>query len=174
MTHTSIVASLLVDILRLVRARLPGLRELVLVPRDENPLYSSDCYLTEPAMGQNRLRRQVSEALAVAFGGDLAGIDSGEDGVLDRSSAAAAPAAPSWEWKIRTLSADPNPPSYDRLVLGWCEADVDSLGGRGKANRGGGVATAKGPMAVTTRLGAVQESARRLLGVEMELDVCGQ
>ncbi|KAH8757645.1 hypothetical protein F5883DRAFT_370009, partial [Diaporthe sp. PMI_573] len=61
--HRQSPSSLLVDILRLVRARLPGLRELVLVPRDENPLYSSDCYLTEPAMAQNRLRRQVSEAM---------------------------------------------------------------------------------------------------------------
>lgn len=172
MTHTSIVTSLLVDILRLVRARLPGLRELVLVPRDENPLYSSDCYLTEPAMGQNRLRRQVSEALAVAFCKDLAGIDSREEGMLDRSSAAAAASAPPWEWKIRTLSADPDPPSYDRLVLGWCEAGIDSVGGWGKDSKGGCVAMAKGPMGVTTRLGAVQESARRFLGVEMELDVC--
>jgi hypothetical protein len=176
MTHTSIAASLLVDILRLVRARLPGLRELVLVPRDENPLYSSDCYLTEPAMAQNRLRRQVSEAMAVAFGaGGGAGIDNGEDGTRDRSSPSAFASAPPWDWKIRTLSADPDPPSYERLVLGWCSAGGDSVGGaRGKDSRGGGMAAAKGPIGVTTRLGAVQESARRFLGVEMEVDVCGQ
>lgn len=175
MTHTSIAASLLVDILRLVRARLPGLQELVLVPRDENPLYSSDCYLTEPAMGQNRLRRQVSEALAVAFGGT----GSGEDGMLQqqqhgRSSTAAA-AAPPWQWKIRTLSADPEPPSYDRLVLGWCEAGRDGVGGgAGKDSRVCGTAAARGAVGVSTRLGAVQESARRFLGLEMEVDVCGQ
>lgn len=161
MTQTSIAASLLVDILRLVRVRLPGLRVLVLVPRDENPLYSSDCYLTEPAMGQNRLRRQVSEALANAFGGE------GEGDASDWSD------LPPWEWKIRTLSADPDPPSYDRLVLGWCEAGTDTAGG-GKDGRGGGVVGTKGPVAVTTRLGAVQESARRFLEVEMEVDVCGQ
>lgn len=155
MTHTSIAASLLVDILRLVRARLPGLRELVLVPRDENPLYSSDCYLTEPAMGQNRLRRQVSEALASAFG---CGGDGEGDGSLGR------PGLPPWEWRIRTLSADPDPPSYDRVVLGWCSAGADTVGGGG----------AKGLPGVTTRLGAVQESARRFLEVEMEVDVCGQ
>lgn len=163
MTHTSIAASLLVDILRLVRARLPGLRELVLVPRDENPLYSSDCYLTEPAMGQNRLRRQVSEALTTAFESGGGGSD-GHDGS----------GLPPWEWKIRTLSADPDPPLYDRVVLGWCEAGADVAGGGGKDGRGGGMVGVKGPMGVTTRLGAVQESARRFLEVEMEVDVCGQ
>lgn len=170
-THTSIAASLLVDILRLVRARLPGLRELVLVPRDENPLYSSDCYLTEPAMGQNRLRRQVSEALAAAFGGDGG---SGSHGTLREAAAAA---SSPWEWKIRTLSADPEPPSYDKLVLGWCESggiSVGGAGGWGKDSGGAGVAATKGHVGVTTRLGAVQESARRFLGVEMEVDVGGQ
>ncbi|POS76497.1 hypothetical protein DHEL01_v205106 [Diaporthe helianthi] len=167
-THTSIAASLLVDILRLVRARLPGLLELVLVPRDENPLYSSDCYLTEPAMGQNRLRRQVSEALAVAFGGD--------GGMAERSMVVAAAALSPWDWKIRTLSADPSPPSYDKLVLGWCSAAGGSVGGAcgGKdSGGGGGMAAAKGHAVVTTRLGAVQQSARRFLGVDMEVDVCG-
>ncbi|KAG8161887.1 hypothetical protein KVR01_008874 [Diaporthe batatas] len=166
MTHASIAASLLVDILRLVRARLPGLRELVLVPRDENPLYSSDCYLTEPAMGQNRLRRQVSEALAAAFGGGGRG---GGSGGRPMTAAASSP----WEWKIRTLSADPEPPSYDRLVLGWCEAGGVSMAGGGggwKDGGGGGMAVAnKGHVGVTTRLGAVQESARRFLRVEMEV-----
>lgn len=167
LTHTSIAASLLIDILRLVRARLPGLQELVLVPRDENPLYSTDCYLTEPAMGQNRLRRQVSEALSTAFGdGDGGG---GGNSISDRSAASLP-----WDWKIRTLSADPDPPSYDRLVLGWCEAGADTVGGGGKDGRGGGVVGAKGSMGVTTRLGAVQESARKFLEVEMEVDVCGQ
>ncbi|KAI7786590.1 hypothetical protein LA080_003319 [Diaporthe eres] len=165
LTHTSIAASLLIDILRLVRSRLPGLTELVLVPRDENPLYSSDCYLTEPAMGQNRLRRQVSEALAAAFGGG----DGDSDGTPERSDA-----LPPWEWKIRTLSADPDPPSYDRLVLGWCEAGADAAGGGAKDGRGGGMVGAKGSVGVTTRLGAVQESARRFLKVDMEVDVCGQ
>lgn len=163
-TQASIAASLLVDILRLVRARLPGLRVLVLVPRDENPLYSSDCYLTEPAMGQNRLRRQVSEALATAFGSE----GEGDGDSNDWSD------LPPWEWKIRTLSADPDPPSYDRLVLGWCEAGTDIAGGGGKDGRGGGIVASKAPGAVTTRLGAVQESARRFLEVEMEVDVCGQ
>lgn len=162
MTHTSIAASLLVDILRLVHARLPGLRELVFVPRDENPLYSSDCYLTEPAMGQNRLRRQASEAMATAFGGQGDGDTSDWSGL------------PPWEWKIRTLSADPDPPSYDKLVLGWCSGGADITGGGGKDGRGGGVAGAKRPLGVTTRLGAVQESARKFLEVEMEIDVCGQ
>ncbi|KAG6365017.1 hypothetical protein INS49_006623 [Diaporthe citri] len=165
MTHTSIAASLLIDILRLVRARLPGLMELVLVPRDENPLYSSDCYLTEPAMGQNRLRRQVSEALAAAFGGAVDGDGEGTPNGSD--------ALPPWEWKIRTLSADPDPPSYDRLVLGWCVAGADTAGGGAKDGRGGGMVGAKGSIGVTTRLGAVQESARRFFEVEMEVDVCG-
>lgn len=162
MTHTSIAASLLVDILRLVHARLPGLQELVLVPRDENPLYSSDCYLTEPAMGQNRLRRQASEAMATAFGGEGDGDTSDCSGF------------PPWEWKIRTLSADPDPPSYNKLVLGWCSGGADTTCGGGKDGGGGGVVSAKGPMGVTTRLGAVQESSRKFLEVEMEIDVCGQ
>lgn len=117
-------------------------------------------------MGQNRLRRQVSEALAAAFGG---GGDGDGDGTPDGPDA-----LPPWEWKIRTLSADPDPPSYDRLVLGWCEAGADTVGGGGKDGMGGGMVGAKGSVGVTTRLGAVQESARRFLEVEMEVDVCGQ
>jgi hypothetical protein len=172
MTHTSVATSLLVDILRLVSARLLGLQELVLVPRDENPLYSSDCYLTEPAMGQNRLRRQVSEAIAVTFAGGGGGTDNGGGDTLDRSShPSALTSMPPWEWKIRTLSADPDPPSYDKLVLGWCGASADSAGVEGKDSRGGGMTAATGATgATTTRLSAVQESARMILEKEMEID----
>ncbi|KAK2604972.1 hypothetical protein N8I77_007859 [Diaporthe amygdali] len=157
MTYTSIAASLLVDILRLIHARLPGLRELVFVPRDENPLYSSDCYLTRPAMAQNRLARQVREAMRAAF----------------ESDGAAETAAPPWDWKIMTLSADPDPPSYDKQVLGWCGTGTDPAD-RGKDGRTAGVLGTKGTLSVTTRLGAVQESARRFLEMEMEVDICGE
>ena len=116
-------------------------------------------------MGQNRLRRQVSDALTTAFGnGDGDGDGDGPDWS----------GLPPWEWKIRTLSADPEPPSYERLVLGWCAAGADFAGGGRKDGRGGGMIGAKGSMGVTTRLGVVQESARRFLEVEMDVDVCGQ
>lgn len=158
MTSTSIAASLLVDMLRLIRTRLPGLRELVFVPRDENPLYSSDCYLTAPAMAQNRLARQVREAMRAAFGGDRA---------PDK-------AAPPWEWKIMTLSADPDPPSYDRQVLGWCGSAGTGPASGAQDGARGEMVGGKAPLSVATRLSAVQESARKFLEMEMEVDLCGQ
>ncbi|KAL1880734.1 hypothetical protein Daus18300_001348 [Diaporthe australafricana] len=158
-------ASLLVDMLRLIRTRLPGLRELVFVPRDENPLYSSDCYLTPPAMAQNRLARQVREAMRAAF-------ERSDGGTPDNAD------RPPWEWKIMTLSADPDPPSYDRQVLGWCGGVVGAgpACGDQDGTRGGVVVGGKGHLSVATRLGAVQESARRFLEMDtdMEVDVCGQ
>lgn len=98
-----IASSLLVDVLQLLRARLPGLRELVFVPRDENPLYSGDACLVEPTMAQSRLARVVREAMGVVF---------------SSCSADIAERRP-WDWKILALSADADVPVYGRHVLGW-------------------------------------------------------
>lgn len=68
--HMAIATSLLADTLQLLRTRLPGLQELIFVPRDENPLYSGDCCLVEPAMVQGRMIRQIREAMGVVFGDD--------------------------------------------------------------------------------------------------------
>lgn len=148
LAHATIATSLLADTLQLLRTRLPGLQELIFVPRDENPLYSGDCCLVEPAMVQSRMARQVREAMAVVFGGDgRSDLDS---------SAAAVPSLPRigaqqqrqqqqqqekrlpaahpddqnsgvgsvpWIWRIMALSADPDPPVYGRRVLGWEEDD---------------------------------------------------
>lgn len=153
--RSAVASSLLFDVLGLLRAKMPGLRAVVFVPRDENPLYSQDCCLVEPSMIQSRLTRQVREAVDAVFG------SSG-----GRKGNSACP----WEWKIMTLSADPDPPVYNRQVLGWDEeeeedASVDISGSRSasggrrrhveehytKAWTGRGV----------PRLGALQESVRR-------------
>ncbi|ROV94702.1 hypothetical protein VSDG_06140 [Cytospora chrysosperma] len=97
MTHTAIAASLLIDVLRLIHSRLPGLQELIFIPRDENPLYSGDSCLVEPSIVQGRMARQIREAMRAVFGGP-------DDGP--------------WSWRIMTLSADPNPPVYQKQVLG--------------------------------------------------------
>ncbi|KUI64074.1 hypothetical protein VM1G_10856 [Cytospora mali] len=78
-------------------SRLPGLQELIFIPRDENPLYSGDSCLVEPAMGQGRMARQIREAMTAVFG---------------------APDDGPWRWRIMTLSADPDPPVYEKQVLG--------------------------------------------------------
>lgn len=93
---TKVAISLLVDVLRLLRARMPGLRELVFVPREENPSYSRDVCLVEPVMVQCRLARIVKEAMVVAFGKPQP-----------------------WNWSIMTLSASADVPVYNRQVLGW-------------------------------------------------------
>lgn len=159
-TRTTVASSLLVDVLQLARARLTGLRELVFVPRDENPVYSADCCLVEPAIIQNRLARQVREAMGAVFDGGPA----------------------PWAWRVMTLSADPSPPVYGRAVLGWDEepgrvhagthgrlgrgvgagagaAAVREVGARAKGRRAGG------------ELGALQESVRRRF-MRMEVGVC--
>lgn len=132
LVHASIATSLLAGTLQLLRMYLPGLRELVFVPRDENPLYSRECCLAEPTMVQSRLARQVREAMAIAFanGSDLpltterpspgAGQLQSQNFLFARSDEDAhGGAAVPWTWKIMTLSAGPDPPVYDRRVLGW-------------------------------------------------------
>lgn len=159
LAHATIATSLLADTLQLLRTRLPGLRELVFVPRDENPLYSEDCCLVEPAMMQSRMARQVRDAMAVVFGGD-GGFDSTTD-ALPLSVAAPPPPPPRirgqqehkglpatnvddqesrvggvpWIWKIMTLCADPDPPVYGRKVLGWEDDDHNKTSPRPKAER---------------------------------------
>lgn len=107
-----VASSLLVDVLQLLRARLPGLRELVFVPRDENPLYSGDACLVEPTMAQSRLARVVREAMGVVFPCST----GSHHGVAERRP---------WDWKIMALSADADVPVYDRHVLGWETTSAD-------------------------------------------------
>lgn len=167
MTHATIASSLLVDVLQLVRARLPGLEELVFVPRDENPLYSGASCLVEPAIIQSRLARQVRDAVGLVFGDPSSGLVNG---------------VPSWSWKVMTLSADPDPPIYGRGVLGWEEVVVGH--GRDDYNAGG-AGNIRGSLGEedmrtnkhwasreVTRLGALQESLRRQF-MQMEMGVCG-
>lgn len=130
LAHATIAMSLLVDTLQLLHTRLSGLRELVFVPRDENPLYSGDCCLVEPAMVQSRMVRQVREAMAIVFG-DGPGSSSfssskqqQEEVSLhtqgnDEENEAVFP----WTWRVMTLSAVPDPPIYGRRVLGWEEEE---------------------------------------------------
>lgn len=172
MTHTAIAASLMIDVLRLIHSRLPGLQELIFIPRDENPLYSGDSCLVEPSIVQGRMARQIREAMRAVFG---------------------APDGGPWAWSIMTLSADPNPPVYEKRVLGWHVVDggggvgeqqgrCGGGGGGGRCFDDGGAAGRKGggchgPKA--TRLSVLQESVRRRFmemerEMAMEVDECGQ
>lgn len=183
MTHVAIAASLLADVLRLVHARLPALQELIFVPRDENPLYSGDSFLVEPSIVQGRMARQVREAMRAVFPGGAAGPDGGGDGS----------SGPPWAWRIMTLSADPNPPVYEKRVLGWQGVDSGGCvgaqqgrcGGGGGGGAGGwclddcGAAGRKSGGRGATRLSVLQESARRRFvemerEMAMEVDGCGQ
>lgn len=183
-THTTIASSLLVDVLQLARARLPGLRELVFVPRDENPVYSGDCYLVEPAIVQSRLARQVREAMGIAFDGTSSS-PAGRRG--EHGGGGGMP----WTWRVMTLSADPHPPVYRRAVLGWEEEPGDFRIGAGVGMHGDGhgrrwTGAGAGASVVgdgdtrarkrragreATRLGALQESVRRRF-MQMEMGVC--
>lgn len=192
--HATIASSLLVDVLRLVRARLPGLRELVVVPRDENPLYSGACCLVEPAMAQSRLVRQVREAMGIVFD---------DDAPLPGGSGGGGDVVVPWAWKVMTLSADPDPPVYGRGVLGWEdeedeEDDEEEAAGAHGASGGGVVLVeeeedgsghgrgADGGAGMgerqararkhrmdreATRLGTLQESVRRRF-MQMDMGVC--
>ena len=96
---SNVAASLTIEVLKLVRERLPGLRELIFVPRDENPVYSDTARFVEPPVLQTQLSRQIATAMYV---------------VCDRF--------PDWNpprWTIMTLSAVPDPPVYERGVLGY-------------------------------------------------------
>lgn len=149
MTHTAIAASLLIDVLRLIHSRLPGLQELIFIPRDENPLYSGDSCLAEPSIVQGRMARQIREAMRAVFGGP-------DDGP--------------WSWRIMTLSADPNPPVYEKQVLGWHV--VDGGGGGGVDGAAWGRKDGCYGVRPTTRLGILQESVRRrFIEIEREMGI---
>lgn len=97
--HSGLAASLTFDIVKMVRRRLPGLRDLVFVPRDENPVYSDTARFVEPPIVQTRISRQVATAVRM---------------LCERF--------PHWcppRWRIMTLSAVPDPPVYERGVLGY-------------------------------------------------------
>ncbi|KAF3770074.1 hypothetical protein M406DRAFT_66519 [Cryphonectria parasitica EP155] len=183
MARSAMASSLLVDIMALLRARLPGLRELVFVPRDDNPLYSGDSCLVEPAIVQSRLARQVKEAMGIAFGA-----------MPEEEEGGGCP----WNWRVMTISADPDPPVYGRQVLGWGtgteekrdrENDGENASSvtRGylhwRSSRGGsrraGLAReenhARGAWVAgvgLSRLSSLEESVRRQF-MSMEMDVCG-
>ncbi|KAF4983882.1 hypothetical protein FZEAL_823 [Fusarium zealandicum] len=80
-------ASLTVELLRRIQARLPGLEELIFVPRAEEDLASA-CYV-EPTMVYVRMARQIQTALAT---------------LCEQT--------PNWKpprWRILPLSAFPKP-----------------------------------------------------------------
>lgn len=58
---TSVAASLTVEVLRQIRGRLPNVRELIFVPRDEAPLPSVE----ESAVVQSRMQKQIQAAMRV-------------------------------------------------------------------------------------------------------------
>lgn len=140
--HTAIATSLLADTLQLIRTRLPGLQELIFVPRDQNPLYSRDCCLVEPATMQSGMAQQIRQAMAIVSGSSSGGSSGRKPG--SHSPLSAVPVRRQrqeqqvsqrqqakrkgfhddnygvilpWAWKIMTLSANPDPPVYGRRGL---------------------------------------------------------
>jgi hypothetical protein len=97
--HSMSAASLTTRALGEIRARMPGLRELTFVPREDNPVYSNDACFVEPPMAQMRMHRQIQTAFMTV-----------------------AEENPDWTppaWRIMALSAMPEPEVFDRTVLGY-------------------------------------------------------
>jgi hypothetical protein len=97
-----VAASLTVEAIQLVRRRLPGVREVVFVPRDVNPLYAvddNDTTLVEPSTAQTQIHRQVQVAMQTVCAQH-----------------------PCWtppSWSIKALSVQPpKPVIYQRSVMG--------------------------------------------------------
>ncbi|KAM5345502.1 hypothetical protein ACJ41O_011364 [Fusarium nematophilum] len=57
-------ASLTVELLRRIQARMPGLEEIIFVPRAEESPNSTTCCYVEPTMVYVRMARQIQTALA--------------------------------------------------------------------------------------------------------------
>ncbi|KAJ4424299.1 hypothetical protein N0V82_000999 [Gnomoniopsis sp. IMI 355080] len=142
--------SLLVDVLLLLRARMTGLRELVFVPRDENPLYSRYVCLVQPAMLQSPLVGIVKEAMAVVF-------------VNQR------PSERPWDWRIMMLVADADVHLHSSWpVLGLHAAKERDAVEHGNVHSPGyvkpdwkGEKHWAGKRQELTRLNLLQESVRR-------------
>lgn len=99
---TKVATSLLVDVLRLLRTRMPGLCDLMIVPRSNQLVHSGEACLLEPAMAPSPspLARIVREAMSVVF--------------ADQQSSQRP-----WNWAIMNLNAVSGIPVHDRQVLGW-------------------------------------------------------
>ncbi|KAJ4391925.1 hypothetical protein N0V93_005545 [Gnomoniopsis smithogilvyi] len=142
---TKVAISLLVDVLLLLRARMPGLRELVFVPQGKSPLYNGDVCLVEPAIVQSRLARIVKEAMLVVFGDQRP-----------------------WNWRVMALSPPAPVPAHSRQVADWDTAkeqedvrcgNAHGLGYIGPGREGEKPWVAKGRE--LTRLNLLQDSMRR-------------
>ncbi|KAI0023133.1 hypothetical protein F4780DRAFT_97643 [Xylariomycetidae sp. FL0641] len=100
------------ELLRKVRARFRGLRRLVFVSRDANPVYSAEATLVEPRMRNKVVERRVADAEARLRR-------------RDRDGPAFALPCP---WSVMVLAADPTPVTYDQTVLGYCGKRASFVG----------------------------------------------
>ena len=94
---SSIASGLTVELLELILTKLPSLEELIFIPKDENPVYSGETTLVEPAVPDLRLLHQIHEGMQI---------------VIQRH--------PSWRapnWSVKVLSALPNDDFYDSASL---------------------------------------------------------
>ena len=97
--HSMAAANLTVEVIMQIRNRIPNLRELIFVPRDENPVYSDDAIFLAPAMGQTRMSRQIQAAMKTVQA-----------------------THPDWtplSWRIMALSAVPDQDVLDQSVMGY-------------------------------------------------------
>lgn len=107
-----LAVSLLVDVLRLLRARMPGLCNLMVVPRSDCVLHSGDaCPLqselaTAQSPGPGPLARIVQEAMEVVF--------------ADQRSSQRP-----WNWTVMNLDAVSDVLVCDRQVLGCEPAETE-------------------------------------------------
>lgn len=103
-----VAVSLLVDVLRLLRTRMPGLCELMIVPRRNRLVHSGESCLLElavapspsPSPSPSPLARIVHEAMLVVF--------------ADQRSSQRP-----WNWMIMNFNAVSDVPVHDRQVLDW-------------------------------------------------------
>ncbi|CAM1502864.1 Fc.00g076400.m01.CDS01 [Cosmosporella sp. VM-42] len=82
-------ASLTVEILRRIQSRMPGVQEIIFVPRDEESMTGPDAAYIEPTMVHVRMARQIQTAVAT---------------LVEQT--------PQWNpprWRILPLSAFPSP-----------------------------------------------------------------
>lgn len=150
-----LAVSLLADVLRLLRTRMAGLCDLMVVSRSEHLLHSGDACLLEwksliaQSPSPSPLARIVHEAIEVVF--------------ADRRSSERP-----WNWTVMNLNAESDVPVYERQVLRWEVAKREGSVEYGNLHRPGYVESSwraeqywAGQGRELARLSLLQESVRR-------------
>ncbi|KAI1504286.1 hypothetical protein F5X99DRAFT_56619 [Biscogniauxia marginata] len=107
-SSSSVPGLTIIQVLRRVGSCFRNLEQLTFVCNDRNPVYSADSVFVEPGQRNRLVERRICDAVQTI-----------EDQWPDLTTP---------RWNIRAIAADPDPPAYDRRILGYGRPGPSSFG----------------------------------------------